>query len=448
LRLRNNRILHAPDAVAYPQSEAEVHAVLQWAATESVAVVPFGGGTSVVGGVEALSGEHRAVLAMDLKRLHRVLDVDSESGIARIQAGILGPVLEQTLNASGLSLGHFPQSFEFSTLGGWLATRSAGQNSTLYGKIEDLAASVKMIAPTGEILTRNLPASASGPEFREVLVGSEGTLGVITEATMRVHAIPNATQFVSYFFRDFSSGFSATRQIMHAGLRPAVFRLSDETETRLLMTLGGADRSKGVKLLRLIGKSNYLAGCHMMLGFEGDSGVVKAQAHAARRIARQHDCLGIGSGPGHRWEKERFELPYFRDTLLDMGIMVDTFETAAPWARLPTLHQALRDALPVPLILAHISHAYTDGASLYITWLADAPDPDQALELWSKVKKIAGDIIQQHGATISHHHAIGIDHMPWLEMERGHGQMQLLRAAKQCCDPTGIMNPGKLIPDA
>ncbi len=451
LRLRFNRLLHAPDGVVLPENEQQIQELLRWAVDNGVAIVPFGGGTSVVGGVDALRGDHAAVLALDMQKLNQVLDLDEKSGLARIQAGIFGPALEQQLQHRGFSLGHFPQSFEFSTLGGWLATRSAGQNSTLYGKIEHMAAAVRMLTPSdppSQVESRALPASATGPEIKEMMVGSEGVLGVITEATMRVHALPQATQYQSFFFPDFANGFGAAQQIMQNGLRPAVFRLSDETETRLLMKLGGADRSKGVKLLRLLGKSTYLDGCHFMLGFEGHATLVKAEVSAAKSIAKRCGGLGIGSSPGRRWEKERFELPYFRDTLLDMGIMVETFETAAPWSKLPALHQALRQQLPASLILAHISHAYRDGASLYITWLHVAPDPDQALELWQQMKQIAGEVIMQHGATISHHHAVGSDHKPWMMQERGAGQVQMLQAAKQIFDPHGIMNPGKLIPDS
>lgn len=446
LRLRHQRISHAPDGVALPKDEAELQALVQWAQQQSVALVPFGGGTSVVGGVTALRGRHQAVLAVDMQRMNRVLSLDPTSGLVRAQAGIFGPELEQQLQAKGWSLGHFPQSFEYSTLGGWLATRSAGQNSTLYGKIEHMAAAVRMIAPSSELQSRALPACASGPELQQLMIGSEGTLGILTEGTMRVHRVPQETEYRSYFFPDFASGFAAARQVMHDGLRPAVFRLSDETETRLLMKLGGADRSKGVRLMRLIGKGRFFDGCHFMLGFEGDAKLVRAQVAASHQIAKKCGGLAIGSGPGKRWEKERFELPYFRDTLLDHGVVVETFETAAPWAQLPALHQALQQ-LPVPLVLSHISHAYADGASLYITWLADAPDPDQALELWQQVKDEAGEILMQHGATISHHHAVGTDHKKWLETERGVGQMQLLRALKQSLDPLGIMNPGKLIAD-
>lgn len=446
IRLRTQRIQHAADGVALPENEEQVRELVQWAQKQSVALVPFGGGTSVVGGVTPLRGRHRAVLAVDMQRMKQLLSLDPESGLARVQAGIFGPDLEGQLQAHGFSLGHFPQSFEYSTLGGWLATRSAGQNSTLYGKIEHLAAAVRMVSPTAELTCQPLPACASGPELKEVMVGSEGTLGILTEGIMRVHPLPQHTEYRSYFFPDFASGFAAARQIMHAGLRPSVFRLSDETETRLLMKLGGADRSKAIKALRMLGKGRYFDGCHFMLGFEGLPKQVSAEISACNAIAKRSDGFGIGGSPGRRWEGERFELPYFRDTLLDYGVVVETFETAAPWAALPALHRDLQ-RLPVPLVLAHISHAYLDGASLYITWLADAPDPDQALELWQQVKDAAGEILMKHGATVSHHHAVGTDHRKWLSTERGGAQVELLRTIKRSLDPNGIMNPGKLLAD-
>lgn len=445
VRRRSGRVRHAPDAVLLPGSAVEVAAALAWAVREDVAVIPFGGGTSVVGSVEPLRGSHRAAVSLDLRGLGRVLEVDERSGLARAECGCLGPALESELQARGWSLGHFPQSFEFSTLGGWIATRSAGQCSTRHGKIEDLVRAVRCVSPAGEIVTREVPASATGPELREVLVGSEGTLGVFVEATVRIHRRPERMEYRSYLFRAFAEGMEAAREVLQSGLRPAVLRLSDEPETAIHLLLSGASHGAGVRLLRLLGRRPWLEGAHLLLGFEVDASPWRAEARAGGGIARRHGGLLAGPAPGRRFERERFDHPYLRDTLLDLGILVETLETAAPWARLPDLYAAVRAAIGAPLVLCHLSHAYPDGASLYFTFLADAPDPDQALEHWQRIKVAAGDAILRAGGTISHHHGVGADHRRWLQAERGPLQMQMLRALKRELDPAGILNPGKLV---
>ena len=454
LRLRWDRVKTAPDAVAYPRSIDEVKALLRWAADEKVAVVPFGGGTSVVGGVAPLRGEQHAVVTMDLRRLNRFLELDEVSGLARVECGLLGPDLEAELARRGFSLGHFPQSFEYSTVGGWIAARSAGQNSTLHGKIEDLVSAVKLSSPCGEIANRELPASAAGPALRELLVGSEGSLGVLTEASLRVHRLPSTTRYASFFLRSYAEGVDVVRELMQNGPRPSVLRLSDETETALHLILGGANASRAVRLARRLGKSPWLDGAHLLVGFEGSAATVESNLRHTRYLARRSVDGGVffvGGAPGRRWEAERFELPYLRDTLLDMGLVVDTFETAATWSRLPDLYSAMLAALQelgVPLVLTHLSHAYRDGASLYFTWISDGPDPDQALEMWERIKARSAQVILDFGATLSHHHGVGTDHRPYLATELGGGQLELLRAAKAHCDPAGIMNPEKLLPAA
>ncbi|MDP6539443.1 MAG: FAD-binding oxidoreductase [Planctomycetota bacterium] len=449
LLLRLARLPHAPDAVLFPGSAAEVAEALAWAAREDVAVIPFGGGTSVVGGVDARRGGHRAAVSLDLGGLSSVGEVDEESGLVEAQCGVLGPDLEARLNARGWSVGHFPQSFEHSTLGGWVATRSAGQNSTRWGKIEHMVAGLRAVTPGGEWTVPALPARASGPELRELLVGSEGQLGVLTDVTLRVHRLPGAMRFSSWFFPCFASGRAALREMMQAGLRPAVLRLSDELETRLHLTLSGADRKLGPRLLRAFGAGSRLDGCHLMAGFEGagpaGDRVARGEQGHASRIARAGGGFPVGSSPGRHWERERFAHPYLRDRLLDVGVLAETFETATTYARIPALVEAVREALEAPLVMCHLSHAYPDGASLYFTWFADAPDPEQALELWTRTKRAAGEVLAAHGAALSHHHAVGHDHRPFMAVEHGERGMALLRAAKRELDPTGILNPEKLL---
>ncbi|MDP6410184.1 MAG: FAD-binding oxidoreductase [Planctomycetota bacterium] len=449
LHLRMGRVPHAPDAVLFPESAEEVAEALAWAGREDVAVIPFGGGTSVVGGVDARRGERRAAVSLDLRGLARVGEVDEESGLVEAQCGVLGPDLERLLNASGWSVGHFPQSFEHSTLGGWVATRSAGQNSTRWGKIEHMVAGLRAVTPGGEWNVPALPARASGPELRELLVGSEGQLGVLCDVTLRVHRRPPAMRFSSWFFPCFDSGRDALREMMQAGLRPAVLRLSDELETRLHLTLSGADQKLGPRLLRAVGAGSRLDGCHLMAGFEGAGTAGDRHAHAeqrcAGRIARAGGGLPVGSSPGRHWESERFTHPYLRDRLLDVGVLAETFETATTYTRIPALVDAVREALEAPLVMCHLSHAYPDGASLYFTWFADAPDPEQALELWTRTKRTAGEVLAAHGAALSHHHAVGHDHRPFMAAEHGEHGMALLRAAKRELDPAGILNPEKLL---
>ncbi|MBI2930213.1 MAG: FAD-binding oxidoreductase [Planctomycetes bacterium] len=430
VRLRRGSLEHAPDAVLYPATAEEVGEILRRA---DCAVVPFGGGTSVVGGVAPARGSHRGVATLDLTRLSRLLEVDRESLLARVECGIMGPALESELARHGLTLGHFPQSFEYSTLGGWIATRSAGQASGRYGRIEDMVAGLRAITPAGEIVTRAVPASASGPEVRELLVGSEGTLGVIVEATLRVHPIPESRAFASYLFPSFEAGLRAIRRMAQEGPAPAIVRLSDVVETEAAMKLADADRSFGLKLLRFLGRS---PGAHLMLGFEGGDG------KHARVIARREGGFGVGAGPGERWDRERFRHPYLRDALLDYGLLVETLETATSWSNVPRLYTAVRGALS-GLILCHVSHVYSDGASLYFTVIADAPRGEEE-ERWTRMKEAACDALVSNGGTISHHHGVGADHRAWLVSERGELAVKALRAMKGVLDPRGILNPGKL----
>ncbi|MBI2899577.1 MAG: FAD-binding oxidoreductase [Planctomycetes bacterium] len=444
VRLRQGRLERAPDAVVYPEDAEGVRRVLKAAERDGWAVVPFGGGTSVVGGVEPVADGRRGVVTLDLTRMAHVLDIDRTSLTARIEAGAFGPAIERVLASDGLELGHYPQSFEYSTLGGWIAARSAGQNSTGYGRIENLVVALKCVTPVGEIVTRELPASASGPELREAIVGSEGTLGVITEAVVRVHRKPERLRYRSLLFTSFRAGLAALRSIMQRGPCPIVSRLSDEPETELLLKQSGAESKWGFRLLRLLGKGAYLrGGAHLLLGYLHHAEVVEAS-----RLAKREGGLDIGGSAGAHWEKTRFDLPYMRDTFLDYGLLVETIETAASWSRLEKLHGAVRAgierALPSPIVLAHVSHVYPDGASLYFTFLCDGRD--RGIDLWRAAKEAAARAILENGGTISHHHGVGTDHRPWLEAERGRVQIEMLRALKRTLDPKGILNPGKLIP--
>lgn len=439
LRLRRGLIEHVPDRVLYPTSAAEVAHILQIAARRGLAVVPFGGGTSVVGGVEGPSD--RPFVSLDLTRLNKLTRIERLSGLATFEAGVMGPDLERLLNAEGLTLGHFPQSFEFSTLGGWVAARSAGQNSTRNGKIEDMVSGLKVELPGSSFTSREMPARAAGPDLKQLLIGSEGTLGVITEVTVRIKPRPPATVWKSFYLPSFDHAVHELRRLVQGGTFPSVARLSDPEETRFLLAAEDKHGLKGMALKALEGRG----GCIALLGFEGDD--AKREAAAAKKILTGMD---LGAGPGESWARTRFDLPYLRDDLLTSRLIVETLETATTWANLPYLYRRVREDLHRALgepsyVLSHLSHLYPDGASLYVTFMAPQ-EAGNELEQWARAKKAATDAIMAAGGTLSHHHGVGVDHAPWMTQEHGETGLRMLRALKRELDPQGILNPGKVIP--
>jgi alkyldihydroxyacetonephosphate synthase len=450
--LRAGDLAGAPDAVAYPADAAQVLALLRACAEEGIAVVPFGGGTSVVGGVAPLRGRFAAALTLDLARLHRLLAVDPVSRTATAQPGMTGPALEAALAAHGITLGHVPQSFEHSTVGGWVATRSAGQASTGYGRIDALVAGLRLAAPAGELVVPALPASGAGPSLRELLVGSEGTLGVITEVTLRVRPRPTARRYEAFSLPRLAAGLDAFRALAQAGAAPDVARLSDEAETRVTLALAG-DGLATRALRRYLRARGHAGGCLAIAGWEEtDARALRRRRTAAARVLRAHGAIAVGTPVGKAWEHGRFHAPYLRDELLAHSILVETLETAAPWRALPDLHRAVDAALDgalrargtPPVVLCHVSHLYRDGASLYWTFLA-RQQAGEELAQWHAAKAAASEAIVAGGGTITHHHAVGRDHAPWLEREIGPLGVALLRAAKATLDPVGIMSPGKLL---
>jgi alkyldihydroxyacetonephosphate synthase len=459
VRLRAGRPEGAPDAVVHPRDRVQLRALLAACARHSLAVVPFGGGTSVVGGVAPLRGErHCAVVALGLGRLCGVLAVDRESLMVTVQAGMRAVALEQGLGRQGLTLGHFPQSFEYVSLGGCAATRSAGQASTGYGRFEDLVQGLTLVAPAGDIELMGVPATAAGPELRRVVVGSEGTLGVIAELSLRVRPAPAMRLYEGAFFRDFAAGVQALRALAQERCAPAVARLSDEAETGMSLALAGAGAAgSGAAKQRLgrayLGARGYAHGCLAILGFEGTREEVAHRRKRALRVVRRHGGLPVGRSPGKAWVAQRFAAPYLRDELLTHGVMVETLETATRWSNLERLHRQVGTAIAESLraqgtpglVMCHVSHLYETGASLYFTFLARQCD-GQELAQWQAVKRATCEAIVDGGGTITHHHAIGRDHAQWLQREIGREGVAALRALKQQLDPAGIMNPGKLLP--
>ncbi len=452
VRMRAGRPEGAPDAVVLPASAEQVAAVLAVCGREGIAVVPFGGGTSVVGGVAPVRGRHHAVIALDLGGLSGLRGVDRESLTAWVGAGTRGPELEAELAAHGLTLGHYPQSFEYVTLGGCAATRSAGQASTGYGRIDELIRGLELVAPAGALAVAALPASAAGPSLRELVVGSEGIFGVITELALGVRPRPELTHHEGFFFETFEQGAEALRLLMQERRAPDIARLSDEEETRLSLALAGGGRIKAAAGRGYIRARGYAGGCLAILGWEGESEDVGRRRNDGLTMLRRAGALPLGTSPGRAWAAGRFAAPYLRDDLLGHGVMVETVETAAQWSDLHDLHRAVVGALRAaltdwgtpPLVMCHISHVYESGASLYFTFLA-RQDDDRAVEQWWAAKSAASEAIVGNGGTITHHHAVGRDHAPWLGRELGDLGLDVLRAVKHRLDPTGIMNPGKLL---
>ncbi len=437
----------APDQVAFPESEADVARILDWASTERVAVIPFGGGTSVVGGVEADVGEGFAgVLSLDLRRLDRVLEVDSTSRAARIQAGSAGPVLESQLAEHGMTLRHFPQSFEFSTLGGWIATRAGGHFATLYTHIDDLVESIRTLTPSGVFASRRLPASGAGPSPDRLMLGSEGALGVITEAWMRVRPRPRYKSRASLRFDDWHAAVEATREIAQSGLHPSNCRLLDGREAKL-------------NRVATDGSSVLLLGCEsadLDVASTLEQLIEIARGHGGRcpdgpRHLRQED--GDRRGDAGTWRKAFFDGPYLQSSLVSLGVVADTFETCCTWDRFPALHEAVvgevREAMKrvcgVGMISCRFTHVYPDGPAPYYTFLAPGEE-GREIDQWMEIKRAAFDAILDRGGTITHHHAVGRLHRPWYERQQPDRFGDVLGAVKRQLDPVGILNPGVLIP--
>jgi alkyldihydroxyacetonephosphate synthase len=464
VRLRAGAPAGAPDAVVLPDGHERLRAVLELCADRSLAVVPFGGGTSVVGGVEPLADGHAGVIALDTCRIAQISGLDRESRIVTVGAGVRGPALERALAAEGLTLGHWPQSFEYVTLGGCAASRSAGQASSGYGAVAKMVLGLRMAAPAGDIALAPMPASAAGPGVRELIVGSEGTLGVISAVSLRVRRAPARRRYEGVMFESFAAGVQALRAMAQEHAMPEVARLSDAQETRMSMALAGGGGLKGALGRAYLGArgrgdrskiGQQTERCIAILGFEGEAQEVKGRRARALGLARRGGGVALGGAPGRAWLAGRFQAPYLRDDLLSHGVMVETLETATRWSSLQRLHAAVAGAIERALeaegtpgvVMCHVSHLYETGASLYYTLIARQREGAE-IEQWQAVKRAAGEAIVAGGGTITHHHAVGRDHAPWLASEIGAQGVAALAALKAQLDPAGIMNPGKLLPSS
>lgn len=438
LRARAGDLSDAPDAVVRPGDHDQVEALLAVAGRHRIAVVPFGGGTSVVGGLVARREGYAGVLSLDLIRMKRLVSVDPVSMTATLEPGLRGPEAEALLTEHGLTLGHFPQSFEHATIGGFAATRSSGQSSAGYGRFDALVTGLVVATPVGRIELGRGPASAAGPDLRQVFLGSEGAYGVITAVTVRVRAVPEQRHYEGWRWPSFEAGADAMRTLAQAQLLPTVLRLSDEHETAIDLTDPAA-----------IGSGGASGGCRMLVGFEGTPAAVAARRAAVTALLVELGGEPEGEAPGLAWLAGRFNAPYLRDSMLDVGVLVETLETAAYWSGLRATYDAVSAALTASLgepamVLCHVSHVYETGASLYFT--VAAPEGEDPIGRWASAKSAAMAAIVDSGATITHHHAVGTDHRAWLEDEVGPVGLSVLRAVKDRLDPEGIMNPGVLVP--
>ncbi len=435
LKARSGDLTDAPDVVARPASHDEVVALLAWAVENHVAVVPFGGGTSVTGGLVARSEGYAGLVSLDLNRMDQLLEVDEVSKTATLQPGMRGPQAEAALAEHGLTLGHFPQSFEFASIGGFAATRSSGQNSAGFGRFDQMVVGLRVATPIGELVAGSSPMNAAGPDLRQLLMGSEGTLGVITEVTVRVRAVAREAHYEAWRFESFDAGRAAMRHLVQHQMQPTIIRLSDEAETALNLASQSAVGGEAAD------------GCLMIVGHEGAS-----IAGPRARVTEALTSLGgqpLGEDRGRAWLDGRFHAPYLRDSLLDSGVLVETVETATFWSNVDRVYHAVKSALETnlgegTLVLCHVSHLYETGCALYFT--IATKQGDDPIPRWLAAKAAASDAMIESGATITHHHAVGTDHKAWLAREIGPVGVAMLRGVKATVDPTGILNPGVLIP--
>lgn len=459
---RRGELGRLPDVVVRPADEDQVAKTLKAALDNDAALIPFGGGTSISGSVEAPQDETRPVISLDLAKLDRVLGIDATSRLARIQAGAFGPDLERQLNAQGWTLGHFPDSFTHSTLGGWIATRSSGMQSDRYGDIADLTKAVRVVTPTGILATRPVPVTSTGPSIREMILGSEGRLGVITEATVHVRRVPPERKILGYLFPTWADGLQAMQEIASSEVEVSVTRVSDPPETQFSFTTRKdptvADMLKSKALTTyLTKKRGYDTSrmCLSFIGYEGSQGHVAAQRKAVGKIVSKHGGLCIGSSPGELYDQKKFDTPYIRDFLLDRGGMGDVSETSAPWSQLQTVYDAAMaaahgafDELKIRgYVMCHLSHSYHAGACLYFTFAYKAPpDTQDPLDSYDKVKSAIQQAFVDNGATLSHHHAVGTEHAQWLAQDVSDPGVTLLNALFDGTDPGRNLNPGKIVP--
>jgi alkyldihydroxyacetonephosphate synthase len=460
IRQRLGELARQPDVIVRPANEDEVSATVQAALRADAVMIPFGGGSSISGSLEAPTGESRPVISVDLERLDQVLDIDAGSRLARVQAGVFGPRLEEQLAARGYTFGHFPDSFPHSTLGGWIATRSSGMQSDRYGDIADMVKGLRVVTPAGLLVTRPVPAASNGPSVRQMVLGSEGRLGIITEATVHVRRIPERRTILGYLFPTWGDGLEAMRDLAGSEYSASVTRVSDANETQFSFAMRVnptlVDRVQSLAL------QNYLRRrrgfdlkqmCLSFIGYEGSERHVTAQRRGVGRLVKRHGGLCVGSGPGALYDQKKFDIPYIRDFLLDRGAPGDVSETATTWSNLMPLYEAVTAAANRAFaelgvqgyVMCHLSHSYHAGACLYFTFAFGAGTHDSMLAEYEVVKSAIQQAFVDNGATLSHHHAVGTEHAQWLLEDISAPGVAMLGALFDGFDPGRHLNPGKIV---
>ena len=454
IALRSGRIAAFPDGVAYPEKKEDVEDILDYAKNAGAAVIPYGGGTSVVGHINP-EKDGRPVLTVDMGRMRRLLDLNVRSHKATLEAGAAGPDVESQLRAQGYTLGHFPQSFEYSTLGGWVATRSSGQQSMHYGRIEHLFAGGRLATPSGTLEIPAFPASAAGPDLREIVLGSEGRMGLLTEIKVRVRPLAEKERFYGVFYPEWDEAMEAVRKAVQERVSFSMLRLSSPVETVTQLALAGHRRLMGPYEKMLSWQGAGKDKCMLVFGVTGNRAQCRTVKRAASYFFKGAKGFFAGGYLGKKWKESRFRTPYLRNTLWEKGYAVDTLETATDWQNVDRMKGAIETALRRSLaekkekihVFTHLSHLYTQGASLYTTVIFRlAKTPDETFSRWQALKIAASEANVAQGGTISHQHGVGQDHAPYLDAEKGKLGINMIDAVFKTFDPDGMMNPGKLIP--
>ncbi|MCS6712064.1 FAD-binding oxidoreductase [Brachybacterium sp. EF45031] len=464
-RVRTGDFERLVDAVVYPASEEEVAAVLRLVLEKDLVLIPYGGGSCISGSVTPDPAEQRPILCLNMGRMRQVLEIDETAGLARVQAGAYGPDLEEQLSAEGWTVGHFPDSFAYSTVGGWAATRSSGMQSDKYGDIADIVRGLRMVHPQGTLVVRPLPSRSTGPSVQEMVIGSEGRLGVITEVTLQVHRIAPVRQVIAYMYPDWEHGLRGMHAIARSTeVSPTFTRLSDGPETAFSLSMVKEPRSAKGRVTAKVqdGLFAYLRRrgwkvdsemCISYVCFEGTSESVERQKSIVKQIVKRNGGISLGSGPGAIYDQKKFDTPYLRDFLLNHRVFGDVSDTAAPWSRLNEVHDAVYGAYRRAMeaqglqgfMFCHMSHSYHAGACLYFTFAVPYTDDASALEQYGAVKRAVQDAFQEHGATLSHHHAVGTEHQPWIEQDAGPVGTGMVRGLFATADPGRNLNPGKIV---
>lgn len=456
-RARRMNFQKAPDVVIFPQTHEQVQNLLQWAEANSWTAIPFGGGTNIVGGVENRDLRQRKCMVISLKKMNKLVQFDERSQTARMQAGMVGPEIEKALNELGYTLGHFPDSFEFSSLGGWIVTRSAGMQSDGYGKIENLVVSLRVATVKGTFETMVVPTSSAGPDLNQMMIGSEGTLGIVTEAVMRVHKMPEQKLYLGFLVKEISQAVEVIRKCHDDHTRPTLFRVQDVHETELAFKLKTAPEGmqKWIQKIakKIIQWRGYQTPCLVIAGFEGTPEEVRFKSDFFKKKMKGEGAFALGPSVGKTWSKDKYNVPYLRDSLMDYGVIVDVAETATTWERIVSLYETTVRCMNEKFaslgvkgyIGCHLSHSYGTGACLYFTYACLEKTKD--LSQYYDLKTTITQHFVSQGATLSHHHAVGYEHKPWLKQEIGETGLGALQALKKHFDQNDFLNPGKLMSD-